>query len=493
VNAPIRRLAVAAVILMTALIVATTYWQTWAAPGLAARQDNAIRQVAEFTVERGRILAPDGRTVLAENVERRVGGRTYYFRRYPNPDLAPHVVGYSTQGRSRAGIERSLNDFLTGANANLGTVLDTTLDRIRGATIQGNDVVLTLHVPGQRAAQRALGNRCGAVAAIEPATGRVLVLASSPSYDPNVIEEDWERAQRAPGAGCTPPAPLVNRATDGLYAPGSTYKIVTGAAALEDDRYSLSSTFVDPGYCTVYGRRVNNYDTTRPFGRVDFVTAMRYSINSVFCNMGLQLGAIEILQQSRRFGFYSRPPLETPAAERQASGLYRDRELFMPTEPQQADPGRLAFGQERLLVTPLQMAMVAAGIGNGGVVMQPTIVQRILSPDGRTIQRVRREQLGRAVSQRTAADLTRSMVAVVAGGTGTAAQLPGVAVAGKTGTAETGRAGVNTTSFAAFAPASQPRIAIAVFLENQRGTGGTTAAPIARAVMQAVLGAGSNS
>ena len=179
-NRQIAKLALVGVALLTALIVATTYWQTWAAAGLADRQDNAIQTVIEFSVKRGKIYAADGRTVLAENVKRRIGSQTFYFRRYPQRGLAAHIVGYSTQVRSRAGLEASENDFLTGSNTNLSTVLDTTLDKLKGATIKGNDLDLTIRAGAQRVALNALGGKCGAAVAIEPKTGRVLVSVSSP-------------------------------------------------------------------------------------------------------------------------------------------------------------------------------------------------------------------------------------------------------------------------------------------------------------------------
>jgi peptidoglycan glycosyltransferase len=487
VNTQIRAVAVTAVVLIGALIVGTTYWQTWAAPGLADRQDNAIQRVAEFTIERGRILASDGETVLAGNEAQEGDGQTLYFRTYPQGDLAPHAVGYSTQVRSRAGLERSLNDYLTGANANLSTVLETTLDRLRGSTVTGNDVVLTLDARVQRVAKQALGGRCGAVVALEPATGRVLAMVSSPSYDPNLVERNFEQIEQVQ-AECTPASPLLNRATRGLYAPGSTFKVVTAAAALESGRWSAESTFNDPGYCEVYGRRVENYDTSRPFGPVNFVQAMQHSINSVFCNIGKELGPIAVLEQARDFGFYADPPLETPATEREASGLYDENgDLFMPEDPNAVDPGRLAFGQERLLVTPLQMAMVAAAVANDGQVMHPHLVDRVVGPNGSAVTTTEPQRLGRAISAENAAVLKTMMRAVVEGGTAPNAAVQGVSVAGKTGTAETGRAGVNTTSFIAFAPVERPRVAIAVFLEAQRGTGGSTAVPVAQAVLQALL------
>jgi peptidoglycan glycosyltransferase len=482
-NAQISRVAVSALVMLAALILGTTYWQVWAAPALAERRDNAIQRVAEFEIDRGRIFASDGRTALARNVRRRVGGKTLYFRRYPTGGLFAHAVGYSTQLRSRTGLERSQNDFLTGANANLSTVVDTTLDRLRGSTIKGNDVVLTLNPRAQRVAMSALQDVRGAVAAYEPATGRVLVLASRPTYDPNQVErpKGYARILRRSGS------PLLNRATSGLYPPGSIFKVVTGAAALESEKYTPGSRFVDPGFCIEYGRRVQNYDTTRPYGAVNLHQAMQYSINSVFCEIGKKLGGLEILDQSRRFGFYSDPPLDTPPDERSPSGLYDEGKLYRPETDFKVDPGRLAFGQERMLVTPMQMAMVAGTVGNGGVVMRPTLVQRIESRNGKVVSRFESDELGRAVSVKTARELAAMMESVVSAGTGTAAQISGVRVAGKTGTAETGVAGRNVTWFLAFAPAERPRVAIAVVLENQTGTGGTTAAPIAKQVLEALL------
>jgi peptidoglycan glycosyltransferase len=445
--------------------------------------------VRQFEIKRGPIL--DRGRVLARNRPRLVNGKTFYFRRYPQGRTFSHVVGYSTTGRSRAGLERSLNDYLTASNANLTTVLERTLDEIRGTTIQGNDVFLTLSTRGQRVAQQALGDLCGAVAAIEPRTGKVLVLASSPSYDPNLVEDRFQQAQRAPNAACTQPAaPLLNRAVDGLYTPGSTFKVITAAAAIDRGKFSLSSQFDDPGYCIEYGKRVFNYSdqgTPSGYGRVTLLQAIQNSINSVFCNIGKEIGAGAILDYMRRFGFYSKPPLELPGEERKASGLYVNGRPWLPKDENDVDPGRLAFGQERLQVTPLQMAMVAGAIANGGVVMKPQLVERVVSPGGRLVTSPSSDELGEAISRQTAGAITQGMVAAVQSGTSTRAQIAGIQVAGKTGTAEIGR-DVNTTAFIAFAPVGSPRVAIAVFLEEQDGVGGSTAAPIAKLVMEALLG-----
>ena len=489
-NRQITRLALTGMGLIVALVVATTYWQTWAAGDLADRQDNQIKLVAQFTIERGDIRSRG--LNYAINRAEKVGGRTLFFRRYPQRGLAAHVHGYSTQSRFRTGLERSMNDYLTGQNANLSTVLDTALDRLKGATITGNDLVLTLDPKAQRAAMNALGTRCGAVVALEVRTGKVRVMASSPTYDPNLVEGNFNRVTGV-RADCKRPDALLNRATAGLYAPGSIFKVVTAAAAIDSGRFEPTSSFVDPGYCEVYGKRVNNYDTTSPFGRLDLASALKYSVNSVFCNIGKELGAKVLVEYSKRFGFYSLPPLETPANERAASGLYKGTKLFDPQEDTEVDPGRFAFGQERLLVTPLQMAMVAATIANNGVVMKPFVVERIVAPDGSVVVRNKPQELGRAVKPETAQAVGAMMKEAVEGGTGTAARISGVTVAGKTGTAETGIAGLNTTWFISYAGRTRPEVAIAVVVEEQNSTGVETAAPVARDVLQALLGESANS
>ena len=202
-NAQIVRLTYVALGLVAVLVFMTTYWQTWASAGLAARQDNSIRRVAEFSVDRGLIFSFEPRRRLARNREREVEGRTLFFRRYPYGPLAAHVVGYSTVARSRTGLERSLNDYLTASNSSLSTVFDKTLDELRGKPVQGNDVVTTLDLDAQEVANEALGTNCGAVVALDPRTGKVLVMASSPGFDPNLVEENFGQIERIT-ADCAP-------------------------------------------------------------------------------------------------------------------------------------------------------------------------------------------------------------------------------------------------------------------------------------------------
>ena len=499
-NRQISRVALFSLLLLAALVVATTYWQTWASGGLAARQDNEIQRVAQFEIKRGLIYASDGHTLLASNVRRKAGDQTLYFRAYPTHGFASQTVGYSTQSRSRAGVEREENSYLTGSNATLGTIFHTLGERLRGATITGNNLVLTLRKGAQNLAQRLLAGKCGAAVALNPKTGAVYVMASSPTYDPNLIEKPsgYAKIQRTQ-APCKPAAPLLNRATQGLYPPGSTFKTVTAAAALDDGVFTPDSTFYDPGYCTEYGKQVKNAldqsGGAEAFGHVNFVDAYQHSINAVFCMIGQKLGAQRILDEAKKFGFYSTPPLETPSDARSPSGLYNRSNLFDPRHADtQVDPGRLAFGQERMLVTPLQMALVAAAIANGGKEPVPRLVKEVRAPGGGLISKLHPHTWKQATKPQTAATLTEMMVDVVKAGTGTAAQIPGITVAGKTGTAEICDCPYYDAWFIFFAPAENPVVAGAVLVEHQlNGFGGAIAAPIAKQLMQAILPPASNS
>jgi peptidoglycan glycosyltransferase len=368
-----------------------------------------------------------------------------------------------------------MNDYLTGSNTDLSNALHNLLKKASQATVHGDDLYLTIKPKAQALAEQLLGDKCGAVVAMNPKTGAVYVMASSPGYNPNLIESQGGYAKVLNVRGsCHGSSALYNRATQGLYTP--------------------SSRFYDPGYCTEYGKQISNAGNpdqggAERFGSLDLNTAMQHSVNSVFCNIGMKLGAKTIIDYAKRFGFYKKPPIETPANERFSSGMYKLPSGTLDEDTDKADPGRLAFGQYTMLTTPLQMAMVAATVGNGGVVPRPYLVQKIVGPDGSTIRTTKPRNLGRAIKPETAAALNHMMQLVVTGGTGTAAQIPGVAVAGKTGTAETSIPNVYTAWFVAFAPAQDPSIAIAVVLEKQlNGFGGAVSAPIAKQVMQSLLG-----
>jgi len=496
-NARIRLAALASLTMLVALIVASTYWQAWAAPDLANKSDNSIQQISEFTIDRGRIFAADG-TTLAKNRIVHNSGRTYYFRRYPLGSLTAAAVGYATQTRSRAGLELSANDYLTGADQTLAGAIKQIGDRLLGTTIRGSDVYTSLNLEAQRIATQALGSNCGAAIAIEPSTGRVLALVTKPTYNPNDVEGHYDRILRINSPSCKGSSALLDRATQGLYPPGSAFKVVTAAAALDSGRFTPSSIFHDPGYCIEYGQKVNNYtnpDQLGPeaFGTLSLATGFQNSVNSVFCNIGKALLMPTLMNYARRFGFDQTPSIDLPSNALAISGLYKGTRLLSPREENKyGDPGRTAFGQSLLLVTPLQMAMVAATVANNGKEMQPHLVDRVRRSNG-DIVRIKPQMLGQPIKPETAIELTQMMESVVSGGTGTAAAIPGVRVAGKTGTAENGIGQPNTTWFISFAPADAPRVAVAVVLQNQTGTGGTTAAPIAREIMQAILSSAPNS
>jgi peptidoglycan glycosyltransferase len=500
VNRQISRIALIALLLLAALIVATTYWQGWAAGSLAAKQDNAIQRVAEFQIKRGLIYASDGKTLLAANVKTKQAGKTLYSRRYPTNGFAAQTVGYSTQGRSRAGLERSENGYLTASNANLGTIFDKLKDKLSGATVTGNNVILTLDAKAQNVAQSDLRGKCGAAVAWNPKTGAVLAMASSPDYNPNLIEsgKGYASILHSPSACPGSSSALLNRATQGLYPPGSIFKTITAAAAMDNGVYSPSSTFNDPGYCTEYGKQVSNAlnpDQNGPeaYGNVNLVQAYEHSINAVFCNIGQKLGAGKIIDEAKQFGFYSRPPIELSDDELARSGLVNFKTGRLFDTPSIVDPGRLAFGQERMLVTPLQMALVAGAVANGGRVMTPHLVKEVRAPDGSLVMKTHPKVWRRATKPQTAANLNVMMQAVVTSGTGTSAQIAGVKVAGKTGTAETGINHVYDAWFIFFAPADNPQVAGAVVVEHaDNGFGGAVAAPIARDLMQAILPGTSN-
>jgi peptidoglycan glycosyltransferase len=497
VNKQIRHVSVAALILLAVLIVSTTYWQTWAVGDLAARKDNETQLIQRLTVDRGKIFAADG-TVLATNRATHKHGLTTYTRHYPQNDLASQVIGYATQDGTTTGLEQTLDDYLTGANTNLSNTLQQELDKLGGRTVHGDNVYLTLRPDIQRLAQDQLAGRCGAVVVLDRKTGAVVAMASSPTYNLNLVNSNFGKIGRIKGT-CGDHTALQNNATAGLYPPGSTFKMVTASAALDSGAYTPSSRFNDPGYCTEYGTRV--YNSSAPdspsghevFGNVSLAQGFENSINSVFCNVGLHIGGLKILDYAKRFGFYSLPPLDTPPNESNASGLYKyskhGRTLWTPTSNSQIDSGRLAFGQYKMLATPLQMALVGATIANKGVVPRPYLVQKIVAADNSTVTKTQPQTLGRAIKPQTAAELNQMMQLVVKGGTAAGVGFPSsLHVAGKTGTAELDLGNVYDSWFVAFAPAYNPRYVVAVVVEKQpNGFGATVAAPIAKAILEKLL------
>jgi peptidoglycan glycosyltransferase len=474
-NTAISRLFIIGAFLFVALVVNLSWIMVVRADWYADQPENRRRLVEELRIKRGDLVAHDG-SVIATS-QRRSG---YYYRQYPQGALAPQLIGYHSVRYGRSGIEAQMNDELTGKRGELD--IQRWVDDALGRRPEGSDVRLTLVPAVQKAAQEALSVRKGAIVALNPRTGALIASASAPAYDPANLEEDWESLSNDAGA------PLLNRVTQGLYQPGSAFKVVTAAAGLDGGQVTPRTNFVDTGTYVVSGGKVTNYGGA-VYGAHDFTGGLTYSINTTFGKVGTTVGRSGLIASMEEFGFYDVPPLPLPAGEVQASGRYGEGTL-LPTDAAM-DPLAVAWaacGQEQVVSTPLQMALVAAAVGNGGRVMKPYHTQEVVTPSGDVLFKAAPEEWLRAMEPRTATQLNTMMQRVVSAGTGTAAALEGISVAGKTGTAERGD-GSNLAWFIAFAPADDPTIAIAVVIEETQSTGGQAAAPLAAAVLRAALAA----
>jgi len=472
-SAQITRLFGLIVLLFALLVVFTTRWTVIEASKLNNNSLNRLTLVAQLRIRRGQLLANDG-TVLARSVP--AGGRTWK-RAYPTSSLFAQPVGYSnlTAG-SAAGLELSDGSYTRGLQTGLNSIFgQLTPTRV------GDDVHTTLDPKAQQAAKQALGSQAGSVVALNPRNGAVLVMYSNPSYDDN-------HPTTCTAPGCS----QLNRATQAHYAPGSTFKIVTAAAAIDSGMYTPNSVINGNSPITVSGVPLAN-DGGKSWGPQTLTTAMTYSINTIFAQVAEHVGIPTMTRYMKRFGFYSIPPLDYPPAEMRPSDVLSYTGKVLPPGSPNEDIGRIGIGEGGVSTTPLQMAMVAAAVANGGKLMVPHLTARVVNSDGVTVKTISPSVYSQVMSPATARDLAQMMTNVVEEGTGTAVQLSGISVAGKTGTASIGPNGSNLTqpSFVAFAPAQDPKVAIAVTVDqSQGGFGGTVAAPIARAVLQTLLAEG---
>jgi peptidoglycan glycosyltransferase len=474
VNRSIRRLYLVLAGGFGLLVLMLGWWQVVEASDLQDRPGNLQTIEQERTIDRGRILSADGK-VLAASRAVRVRGRRVYERVYPQGSLAAHAVGYSSADQGRTGIESTYNRYLSGS---FGT--EPLLQRLNLKEKRGADVTLSLDTRVQQVAEDALGGRPGAAVALDPRTGEVLALASSPTFDLRTAVTDFSAI---PDEG----APLLDRVTQGLYPPGSTFKVVTTTAALESGEFTPDSRFDDTGSYDTPGGPIRNFGG-EVYGPHDLRKALTNSINTTFASIGDALGAATMGEQMTKFGFGERPPIDLPADAVLASGR-RDGNALLPNGEEGMDVARLAIGQERLTVTPLQMAMVAASVANGGTLMAPHLMTRIRDRGGDIVQTAGPKELSDVMDATTAAELTAMMQSVVEQGTGTPANLSaaGVDVAGKTGTAESDDPNRNQAWFIGFAPAEAPTVAVAVVVEDTSGTGGAEAAPIAAQIISEAL------
>jgi peptidoglycan glycosyltransferase len=483
----VRRLAVAFLVLFLLLLGQLTYLQVFAAEDLANNPANQRLLLDEYNVDRGNILAGDERTVLARS--RPTKGRLKYLRVYPQHGLAGQITGFYSFIYGRSGLEQKYNDFLSGRASQL--LPQNLVDEILGRPKRGASVVTTIDARLQRVASRALGNLPGGVVALDPRTGEVLAMVANPTYDPTALASHDGTKVRAAWRQLTKDRgkPLLSRASQELFPPGSTFKMVTAAAALENGM-TPSSKFANPPELDLpqTTNTLQNFGGEHCLGGASELTlaqAFTVSCNVVFGEVGLKVGAEKLVAQAKKFGFDQDIPFDLPFAE----GSIPDAGDFAQDLPGVAYS---AIGQQSVGANPMQMALVGEAIANGGVEMEPRLVREIRDADGRVVESFKPKEFGRPISSRTANELTQMMVSVVQSGTGTAAQIPGIQVAGKTGTAQHPNGNPHAW-FVCFAPAPNPRIVVAVVVLDggslgSEATGGHVAAPIAKAILEAALG-----
>jgi len=449
----------------------TSYWSIFDADSLKANQANRRPLLEEQTIKRGDILASDG-SVIARSRPVGKGNNPIYVRHYPQGGLFGNPIGYSFVTQGRVGFELSHNDELVGNETEFLSILD----ELRGHSQVGDQVQSALDPAAQEAAVNGLAGRRGSVVAIVPSTGEVRAMVSIPEYDPNRIPKDFAQLNRDQSA------PLFNRATQAGYPPGSTMKVVTATAALDSGELTPSSTFSGRSPIEIEGVPLANSGGEQ-FGTIDMTTALTNSVNTWWAQAGEKIGKDTMFKYMDRYGFDAKPRLDYPSFQLAASGVYDGNRLLGPSDA--IDIGRVAIGQERLRVTPLQMAEVAATVANKGELMEPRLWSKVIDPDGRETKLDPARQ-SRVMGEDTAQTLNTMMQSVVSEGTGTAGAVSGIDVAGKTGTAEIST-GVNDAWFIGFAPANDPQIAISCIVEHTSGFGGPTCGPIFKAVAESIL------
>jgi peptidoglycan glycosyltransferase len=476
----VRRVGWGLLVAFLAVFAQLNYVQIFAAENIASNPANIRSLLREYSIKRGDIVTIDGVTV-AQSIA--TDDRLKFLRRYPEAELYGHITGYYSLVFGADRIERTYHDQLLGESGVIS--MQDIQDRFLGSGERGDDVRLTIDSRVQAAARDALGSNQGAVVALDPQTGAIRAMWSNPSFDPNPISshrpgrirQAWENLNEQT------PNPLQHIATTRGFPPGSTFKVVTAAAALESGRFNPQSTFDDPVSFTPpqTSSSISNFSggTCAGGGQISLADALRVSCNTTFAQLGLEVSG-PMAGVTTGMGFNRRIPFDVST---EASTFERADGNNLPRR------SLAGIGQGDIVTTPLQMALVAASIANGGETPKPRLVEEVSDPSGGIVARPSDESIGTAMSESTARTLTEMMVAVVTDGTGANAQIPGLEIAGKTGTAQSAEGAAPHAWFIAFAPAQNPRIAVAVFVQNggsfgAEATGGTVAAPMARQVIE---------
>ncbi len=476
-NKELKRVSVTVLAMFVSLLVSATIITVFQADSLRANPNNARTLYESFSAERGPILVAG--TPIAESVP--VDSNFKFLRTYTNPELYAAATGYFTLNQGNAGVEGALNDYLSGTADS--QFLDQLNSILTGNNPKGAAVELTLDPDVQQAAWDALGDRTGAVVALDPTTGAILAMVSKPSYDPNLLAKhntsevisSYNELLEAPGN------PLFNRTISGdLYHPGSVFQLLVAAAALDSGQFSPETTVPNPATLQLPLSESVLHNASRstcgPGKEVSLADALRISCNIPFAQIGAALGEDTIAEYADAFGY--------------GKSIGIPMKVSASNYPKGMDAPQLmlsSFGQYNVRVTPLQIAMTTAAIANGGVLMKPTLVRQVIAPNLEVLQPFQPETLSEPIGSETAATLLQLMVSNVSNGAARSARISGVDVGGKTGTAENGEGIAHSLWFTGVAPAGDPKIAIAVVVENESGFGDSVASPIARKVIEAVL------
>ena len=480
-NRELKRVSIVVLLMFLTLFTSTTIIQAVQADNLAADARNTRTLLNTYSVERGPILV-NGEPI-AQSIP--VDDDFKFQRTYSNGPLYAPVTGFFPVNGAPTGLEAALNRELSGTSNS--QFFDQLNSIVTGATPKGAAVETTIDPVVQQAAWDALGNLTGAVIVTEPKTGKVLAMVSKPSFDPNTLAVHDSKLvnQRYDALVNDPADPLIDRSINSLNPPGSVFKLVVVAAALESGKFTPDTMFPNPGEFQLPGSSsivINSGGgTCGPGDQVSIATALRLSCNIPMAELGLQLGSTAIRDMAEKFGFNSEYTIPLTVSESRYPAVTDDAQLALS-----------AFGQGSVVATPLQMAMVSATIANGGQLLAPNMVNEILGPDLSPRQTFQPQIVRQVISPETAATMTQMMINGVNNGAASNARIDGVEVAGKTGTAENGSTDPYTLWFTGFAPANDPKYAITVLVENggglgQTGYGNLLAAPIAQKVLEAVL------